>query len=287
MKGIVLAGGTGSRLRPITMGVSKHLLPVYDKPMIYYPLSVLMLAGIREILVISTPVDIHSYKRLLGDGKHIGLQISYETQDQADGIPSAFLIGEDFIKSDSVCLILGDNIFFGQDFTPKLSRASSIKQGATLFCCRVGDPARFGVVTLDDENRPLRIVEKPTQPETDFAVTGLYFYGNEVIRIAKSLVPSRRGELEITDLNNLLIDERLVNVELLGRGFTWIDAGTHDSLIAASSMVQSIEKRQGYKIACLEEIAFINGWVNKEILLNSEVVSSDTDYGRYLLSVVG
>ena len=215
MKGIILAGGNATRLRPITKGVSKHLLPVYDKPMIYYPLSVLMLAGIRDILVISTPADIESYKRLLEDGKNLGIKLHYETQETADGLPSAFLIGEDFIGSDSVCLILGDNIFFGQDFTPKLLKASSIKSGATLFCCRVGDPGRFGVVTLDENQNPIRIVEKPEIPESDFAVTGLYFYGSEVVEVAKSLTPSERGELEITDLNNIMIEKGTVSLELL------------------------------------------------------------------------
>ena len=286
MKGIILAGGNATRLRPITRGVSKHLLPVYDKPMIYYPLSVLMLAGIRDILVISTPADIEGYKRLLEDGKNFGIKLHYETQETADGLPSAFLIGEDFIGSDSVCLILGDNIFFGQDFTPKLLKASSIKSGATLFCCRVGDPGRFGVVTLDENQNPIRIVEKPEIPESDFAVTGLYFYGREVVEVAKSLTPSERGELEITDLNNIMIEKGTVSLELLGRGFTWMDAGTHDSLIAAGSVIQNFEKRQNLKIACIEEIAFSKNWISQDQLLASVSELSNTDYGKHLMSLL-
>lgn len=286
MKGIVLAGGTGSRLFPTTIGVSKHLIPVFDKPMIYYPLSVLMLAGIRDVLIISTPVDIEGYKRLLSNGSQLGMNITYAIQEQANGIPAAFIIGEDFIGSDSVCLVLGDNIFYGQDFTNKLRSAATITNGAALFCCRVGDPQRFGVVQLDSQNRAIRIDEKPDKPSSEFAVTGLYFYGNEVIEKAKKLNPSKRGELEITDLNNALIAEGNVNVELLGRGFTWLDAGTPNALISASNIVQNIQAQQLSIIACLEEIALKNGWVSKRALSEKIDHLHNTDYGRYVYRLV-
>lgn len=282
MKGIVLAGGTGSRLFPTTIGVSKHLLPIYDKPMIYYPLSVLMLAGIRDVLIISTPLDIDAYRRLLSDGSQIGINIKYAVQLKAKGIPDAFIVGEEFIGSDSVCLILGDNIFYGQDFTNKLRAASELKNGAALFCCRVGDPERFGVVTLDSQNRAIRIDEKPNKPSSEFAVTGLYFYGNEVIEKAKKLKPSIRGEVEITDLNNEFIKAGDVNVNLLGRGFTWMDAGTPDALVSASNIVQSIQIQQATKIACLEEIALKNHWVSKTALQTNSQHLQNTDYGCYV-----
>ncbi|MDA9937694.1 glucose-1-phosphate thymidylyltransferase RfbA [bacterium] len=286
MKGIILAGGLGSRLRPITYGVSKHLLPVYDKPMIYYPLSVLMLAGIRDILIITTPDDLPNYKRLMGNGGQLGVRIAYETQQVPDGIPSAFLIGEEFIGTDSVCLILGDNIFYGQDFTAKIKNAAKTTDGATLFCCRVGDPARFGVISFDETGKPLMITEKPKVPASDFAVTGLYFYNNEVVAMAKDLKPSARGELEITDLNNNFIKRGSVKLELLGRGFTWMDAGTHDSLIAAGSVIQSIEKNQNMKIANVDEIAYKQGWIDRDTLQSTVEDAPNTDYTRHLIRIL-
>lgn len=286
-KGIVLAGGSGSRLYPITKGVSKQLLPVYDKPMIYYPISVLMLAGINEILVISSPSDISGYKRLLGDGSDFGIKIEYALQPTPGGIAQAFLIGEDFIGDSNVALVLGDNIFYGQNFTENLKMATAKKSGATIFGYHVKDPERFGVVDFDSNKNVLSIEEKPKKPKSNFAVTGLYFYDNEVIKIAKSVVPSPRGELEITDINNIYKKRGNLAVELLGRGFAWLDTGTHDSLVEACQFVQTVEHRQGLKIACLEEIAFYLGWITKKTLLKQAIALKNTNYGDYLLKIAG
>jgi len=286
MKGIVLAGGSGTRLYPITKGVSKQLLPIYDKPMIYYPLSVLMLAGIRDILVISTPEDIDGYKRLLSDGEQLGIQISYAVQPSPDGLAQAFIIGEEFIGDDSVCLVLGDNIFYGQSFSNKLVEAVARPTGATIFGYQVKDPERFGVVEFDQNMRALSIEEKPQQPKSKYAVTGLYFYDNDVVAIAKQVKPSNRGELEITSVNQAYLVRGDLNVELLGRGFAWLDTGTHDSLQAASSFVQTVEHRQGYKIACLEEIAFNNGWLNIEQVKQIGEAMGKSGYGEYLLDLL-
>lgn len=285
-KGIVLAGGSGTRLHPITKGVSKQLLPIYDKPMIYYPISVLMLAGIREILIISTPSDISGYERLLGDGSDFGVLIKYAIQPSPDGLAQAFLIGEEFIGESNVVLVLGDNIFYGQHFSDNLKAAAAKKSGATVFGYHVKDPERFGVVEFDETGKVLSIEEKPLMPKSNYAVTGLYFYDNDVIEIAKSIMPSIRGELEITDVNKAYLAKGDLNVELLGRGFAWLDTGTHDSLMEAGQFVQTVEHRQGLKVACLEEIAFHKGWLSKPLLLNQAEALKKTNYGEYLLKVV-
>ena len=288
MKGIVLAGGSGTRLYPITMGVSKQLLPIYDKPMIFYPISVLMLAGIRDILLISTPDDISGYKRLLKDGSQFGLNITYAEQPSPDGLAQAFIIGEEFIGDDDVCLVLGDNIFYGQGFTPKLREAVNKARdgkGATVFGYQVKDPERFGVVDFDENSKALSIEEKPLKPKSHYAVTGLYFYDNRVINIAKNVKPSARGELEITCVNNAYLEANELNVEVLGRGFAWLDTGTHESLLEAAQFVETIEKRQGYKVACLEEIAYNNGWLTQDQVQAAGKLMSKNSYGQYLLEI--
>jgi len=285
MKGIILAGGSGTRLYPITKGVSKQLLPVYDKPMIYYPLSVLMLAGIQDILIITTPEDQSGFIRMLGDGEEFGVSLSYAEQPSPEGLAQAFIIGEEFIGDDSVCLILGDNIFWGQGFSPILKRATSRKSGASVFGYQVKDPERFGVVAFDENQKAISLEEKPKNPKSNFAVTGLYFYDNDVIEMAKKVKPSHRGELEITTLNQMYMERGDLNVELLGRGFAWLDTGTHESLLDAAMFVETIEKRQGYKIACLEEIAWNNGWLSNEQVMKAAKALSKNSYGQYLKDI--
>ena len=286
MKGIVLAGGSGTRLFPITKGVSKQLLPIYDKPMIYYPISVLMLAGIREILIISTPDDMAGYQRLLGDGSQFGVHFTYEIQPSPDGLAQAFLIGESFIGDDDVCLILGDNIYFGESFSQKLERATDTTHGATVFGYQVTDPERFGVVQFDNDFNAISIEEKPEIPKSNYAVTGLYFYDNSVIEMAKKITPSERGELEITAINQLYLEQDRLKVELLGRGFAWLDTGTHESLMDASNFVHTIEKRQGLKVACLEEIAYRKGWLTKSDLQELVKPLVKTGYGQYIQRLI-
>lgn len=286
MKGIVLAGGSGTRLYPITRGVSKQLLPIYDKPMVYYPISVLMLAGIREILIITTPEDMPAFQRLLGDGSRFGIALSYAVQPSPDGLAQAFIIGEEFINGERCALVLGDNIYFGQSFGKKLEAVAAKEEGATIFGYQVTDAERFGVVEFDQDFRALSIEEKPVKPKSNWAVTGLYFYDKNIVEMAKQVKPSHRGELEITTLNQMYLEQGSLNVELLGRGFAWLDTGTHDSLIEASQFIHTIEKRQGFKVACLEEIAFRKGWLSKQQVADEAKVMSKTSYGQYLTQLI-
>jgi len=286
MKGIILAGGSGTRLYPITKSISKQLLPIYDKPMIYYPLSALMLAGIKEILIISTPHDIGNFEKLLGDGSNWGIDLQYKIQPSPDGLAQAFILAEEFIGEDNVSLILGDNIFYGQGFVPLVQKSSQLKEGAVIFGYQVKDAHRFGVVEFDSNLNAISIEEKPKKPKSNFAVTGLYFYDNSVIEIAKNVKPSHRGELEITSINEVYLKRGSLKVELLGRGFAWLDTGTHDSLTEAGHFVQTVEKRQGYKIACLEEIAYNNGWIDKAKVLSIADTLSKNEYGVYLRELV-
>ncbi|WP_107923636.1 glucose-1-phosphate thymidylyltransferase RfbA [Lysinibacillus parviboronicapiens] len=285
MKGIILAGGSGTRLYPLTKSISKQILPIYDKPMIYYPLSVLMFAGVKDILIISTPQDLSMFQKLLGDGKEIGLSLQYAIQQHPNGLAEAFIIGEEFIGDDSVALILGDNIFFGQGFPAILQKVANRERGATVFGYRVKDPERFGVIEFDSEQRVLSIEEKPQKPKSNFAATGLYFYDNDVIEIAKSIKPSSRGELEITDINKVYLQREKLQVELLGRGFAWLDTGTHESLLEASVFIETVEKRQGFKVACLEEIAYRMGYISKEQLIALAQPLLKNEYGQYLLDI--
>lgn len=286
MKGIVLAGGSGTRLYPITQGVSKQLMPIYDKPMVFYPISVLMLAGINEILIITTPDDMPGFKRLLGDGSQFGVKFSYAIQPSPDGLAQAFIIGEEFINGDSCALVLGDNIYFGESFGKKLENVMQRNEGATVFGYQVLDPERFGVVEFDDNNRAISLEEKPEKPKSNWAVTGLYFYDKDVVEMAKQVKPSRRGELEITTLNEMYLEKNSLHVEKLGRGFAWLDTGTHDSLLEASQFIHTIEKRQGYKVACLEEIAYKKGWLTKEQVASQAKLLVKTGYGQYLQRLV-
>ena len=286
MKGIVLAGGSGTRLYPVTIGVSKQLLPVYDKPMVYYPISVLMLSNIRDILIISTPNDIESYKRLLGNGEQFGLNLTYAVQEKPEGLAQAFIIAEDFIDNENVALVLGDNIFYGQSFSDDLIDASSKKDGATIFAYRVKEPSSFGIIEFGHDGKPISIQEKPKSPKSNYAVTGLYFYDNKVVEIAKSIKPSKRGELEITAINENYLNADNLHVKILGRGFAWLDTGTHDSLLDASDFVRTIEHRQGLKIACLEEIAFLKGWIDKNVLSEQIKYNKNNSYGMYLKTIL-
>ncbi len=285
MKGIILAGGSGTRLYPITQSISKQIIPVYDKPMIYYPLSVLMLAGIREILIISTPDDIGLYEKLLGDGSQLGLKLHYKIQPSPDGLAQAFILGDEFIGDDNVCLILGDNIFYGYNFRSVLEEAAQLEDGSIVFGYYVNDPERYGVVEFNDSGKVISIEEKPEVPKSNYAVTGLYFYSNDVVQKAKSLTPSKRGELEITDLNRLYLEEERLNVKLLGRGFAWLDTGTHESLLQAANFISTIEQRQGLKISCIEEIAFKKGFITKEQLLKLAEPLRKNQYGQYLINM--
>ncbi len=287
MKGIILAGGSGTRLYPITKSISKQIVPVYDKPMIYYPMSVLMLAGIKEILIISTPQDIHLYENLFGKGDDLGIKLEYAIQPSPDGLAQAFIIGDKFIGNDAVCMVLGDNIFYGLDFSKQLTKAAELTEGATVFGYYVNDPERYGVAEFDEKGKVLSLEEKPAKPKSNWAVTGLYFYGNDVVEKAKSLNPSARGELEITDLNKLYLEENRLSVELLGRGMAWLDTGTHDSLLEASNFISTIQNRQGLQVACLEEIAYRKGYISREKLLQLAEPLKKNLYGQYLIKIAG